>query len=217
MVAWVRAVSKQRQRGFTLTELMVVMTVMGILAFVALPRFTIAMLDARVQEAVPMLAEIAARNRMYMLENGSYCCNSSTIQEDQISTDLGVDLADVGDFCFIMICRDASLCQTAVSTDYVAPIEAGDPTIEFEVWAVLRNTPSGSISAPNGTSCTPATGKRNPSGWVRASTSSEAGREGQVYVLRYAPPPDGRDAVAGVRSIKYEWLDGFTKSNVLRP
>ncbi len=207
----------RHKQGFTLSELMIVMAVMGTIAFMAIPRLNIAMLDAQVQEAVPWLTEIAAKNRMYMLENGLYCCGSSTIQEDEIVSDLGVQLADVGDFCFVMICRDASLCETPVSTDFIAPAEADDPTIEFEVWAVLRSSSSGAINAPNATSCTPATGKRDPSGWVRSSTSGDAGREGQVYVLRYAPPPDGRDAVQGAREINYEWLDGFSKSMVLRP
>jgi len=96
-----------------------------------------------------------------------------------------------------------------------ATSETGDPTVEFEVWAVLRSSTTTTVTGPQGAICRMAATKQKPTGWVQASTSSLAGREGQVVVYRYPAPPNGRDAVAGQDSVKFTWLEGLSESHAV--
>ena len=205
------------QRGFTLFELMVVVTIVGILATAAVPVFSGYVREARMNEAKPYLLDIAARERVYKLRNGTYCCSGSGLDETVVSAGLGIDLNVTGNFCFVVICRDSTLCTTTTSTAFIAASETGDPTVEFEVWAILRQTSTTSVAGPQSSTCTMASTKRIPTGWVQASTSTLAGRQGRAIVLRYPPPPNGRDATAGANSVKFSWVEGMSLSHALTP
>lgn len=61
-----------RRAAFTLVELMVVVTIVGILAAVALPAFRRYIYRARAAEGVAMIQEIRAREETYRLDNGQY-------------------------------------------------------------------------------------------------------------------------------------------------
>lgn len=208
---------RARQRGFTLFELMVVVTIVGILASMAVPVFRGYVEEARMNEAKPYLLDIAARERIYKLRNSTYCCSGSGLDETVISAGLGVDLTTTGNFCFVFICRDSTLCTTATSTAFIAASETGDPTVEFEVWAILRQTSTTTVSGPQSSTCTMASTKRIPTGWVQPSTSSLSGRQGRAIVLRYPAPPNGRDAVAGANSVKFSWVEGLSLTHALLP
>lgn len=205
-----------KQRGFTLIELMIVVSIIGVLALVGVPHFRGYALASRLDNAAPILAEIAAKMRMQMLETGEYCCGSNPSDEDNIVDELKVPLKEHGDFCFMIICQDAGLCQTVNGAGFIAPSDTGDATVEFEVWAVLREAASGDVASPDG-NCKPATDKRPPSGWVRPSTASDAGRQGQVVVFRYPPPVNGVDAAAGAGGKKYVWDSGVSKTHASHP
>jgi len=208
---------RRRQRGFTLIELMIVVSIIGVLALVGVPHFRAYVLEARLNDAQPYLADIAAKMRMHFLETGTYCCAADPSVEANIVAELNVRPEETGDFCFAIVCRDAALCPTVTTANFIAPEEAGDATPEFEVWAVLRDSTGASISAPGATTCTPAPGKRPPTGWVKPSGSSDAGREGQAVALRYPPPENGPDAAAGVDSHIYVWDAGMSKTHALQP
>lgn len=64
--------ARQRFEGFTLTELMIVVVIVGILAAVAVPAFGSYMYRARAQEAPGFLAEIKNRQEAYRSEFGRY-------------------------------------------------------------------------------------------------------------------------------------------------
>ena len=206
-----------RQRGFTLFELMVVVTIIGILAAAAIPVFRGYVLEARLNEAKPYLLDIAARERIYKLRNGTYCCSGSGLDENVMGPALGIDLTTTGNFCFVFICRDSTLCTTATSTAFIAASETGDPTVEFEVWAILRQTSTTSVAGPQSATCTMPSTKRTPTAWVQPSSSSLAGRQGRAIVFRYPPPPNGRDAINGANSVKMGWIEGMSFTHALTP
>jgi prepilin-type N-terminal cleavage/methylation domain-containing protein len=202
-----------RQGGFTLIELMIVVTVIGILSALAIPAYRGYLQQSRLSEAKPYLLDIASKMRSYKVRNGVYCCSGSGLDETVLSAGLNVDPAVTGNFCFAVICRDSSICGTTTTTNFIASSETGDPTVEFEVWAVLRSSTTTSVTGPQGAICRMASTKQKPTGWVQASTSTSAGHEGQVLVYRYPAPPNGRDAVAGQDSVKFTWLEGMSESH----
>lgn len=67
-----KARSKTCQKGFTLVELMVVVIVVGVLAAVAIPMYTLASDRAKASEAVAALGSIRTAMRSYYAEHGTY-------------------------------------------------------------------------------------------------------------------------------------------------
>ncbi|MGB5701721.1 MAG: prepilin-type N-terminal cleavage/methylation domain-containing protein [Polyangiales bacterium] len=63
----------RRNDGFTITELMIAVVIMGILATIAIPSFTSYIYKARVTEASNFLGEIKQRQDAYRNEFGQFC------------------------------------------------------------------------------------------------------------------------------------------------
>lgn len=201
---------RERQRGFTLIELMVVVVVIGILATVGTKYFTAHVLEANVEQALPHLNAITAKNRIHYNRTGYYL---GTANEEEIQKKLGVDLSDAGDFCFMIFCTDASICAgygaspfssgtpTAGTFGTFVTIPVSDPVVTtvFQVVAVLREKAGTGGTSSNvdgaGETCAPsylnAPLKDEPTGWV---SGDAAGSEGRIVVESYPPPVDGRDA-----------------------
>src|ERR1700712_793238 len=125
---------RMRQLGFTLIELMIVVTIIGILAAISIPTYRNYVRQAHLNEAKPYLLDIASKERSYKVRNGTYCCAAGNMSEANLISGLNVDLNSTGNFCFIVICRDATLCSSTNSTAFIAASQSGDPTTEFEVW-----------------------------------------------------------------------------------
>ncbi len=205
-----------RQSGFTLIELMVVVTTIGILAAISVPVYKNYARQAHLAEATPYLLDIASKERSYKVRNGLYCCSTGNMSEANLTTGLNINLNDTGNFCFVVICRDSTLCASTTSTNFISTSQTGDTTTEFEVWAILRATSTTTVSGPSSTTCTMPTTKATPTGWVQASTSTQPSREGEVVVYRYPPPANRRDSAAGTGSVTYTWVDGISQSYALQ-
>jgi len=223
-----------KQSAFTLVELMVVTAIIAILAAIGIPNFRSYMLQNHLEEAKPYLMQIAAKQKMRFNERGFYL---HTLDENIIKNQLGIDLSEVGDFCFILVCQNPAgktqceTCNTDNQCDsgqsnngYIATPETEQQgnnnvteTINFEVWAVLRN--NGDAVATNqdtgNRSCTVQTNKSHSNGWVN-NDNSVAGGQGRVVVLRYPNPFDGLDQTTGIDGIEYNWLNGFSISNAMK-
>ena len=220
------------QSGWTLIELLVVVVIVGILASLSLPAFQGYLLAGRLDAAKPILMEIAAKQRMRKNEKGKYFSNGgNNLDEDDLINQLGVPLNEYGDFCFVFVCRDNTICAdatnaaTSTSASFVSTAEAGDTPIEFEVWALLiegtgatAGAPA-SISAPNGVTCQPSNdagnNKYQPTGFVEAANSGNRGQEGGIVVHRYPPPPNRLDSAAGADQIQFDWISGISTSHAM--
>ena len=66
----------RRNEGFTVTELMIAVVIIGVLAALAIPSFTRYIYKARVTEATNFLGEIKQRQESYRNEFGQYCAVS---------------------------------------------------------------------------------------------------------------------------------------------
>jgi len=63
----------KRKHGFTITELMIAVVIIGVLAGLAIPSFTGYIYKARVTEATTFLTKIKQRQESYRNEFGQYC------------------------------------------------------------------------------------------------------------------------------------------------
>ena len=63
----------KKNEGFTITELMIAVVIIGVLATLAIPSFTSYIYKARVTEASTFLGQIKQRQESYRSEFGQYC------------------------------------------------------------------------------------------------------------------------------------------------
>ncbi len=200
--------------GFTLVELMSCMGIALILAAVAVPRMSGYLRQGGLEAAKPYLVEIAARQRAYLVENGQYCCTAGNLNENVLARGLEVNLAKTGDFCFVVICLNPTLCQSVSGPGFIT---ANGTLPDFEVWAILQDSSSTINTGPGGTICTPAVGKVLPTGLGAAAGSGLAARGGQVVALRYPTPANGFDTFGSFHAVPFQWRDGISTSDAMLP
>lgn len=87
--------------GFTLTEIMVIIVIVGILASVALPRFTGVVERVRAAEGVHILTSLLQAQKAYETENGNFADNPTKL-------DIEIDRADNFNVGSIVVQDDAT-------------------------------------------------------------------------------------------------------------
>ena len=80
-------VDKRLRKGFTLTEIVVTVIIVSVLASVALPRFTGVFERVRASEGVRILTALLRAQKVYEAENGSYAT-------DPADLDIEIDRAE---------------------------------------------------------------------------------------------------------------------------
>src|SRR5215212_1173944 len=70
----------RNSKGFTLIELMIVVVIIGILAALAIPRFTQASARAKEKEADGILKQVYTLENAYFANNGAYAATSADLQ-----------------------------------------------------------------------------------------------------------------------------------------
>ncbi|MEI6985765.1 MAG: prepilin-type N-terminal cleavage/methylation domain-containing protein [Rhodospirillaceae bacterium] len=188
------------QAGFTLIELMVVVTIVGIIAGFGIRYFTNYAYTSQVKQVLPLLTSISEKERIYFNRNGKWL---ASINEQVLHDSLGVSLSRSGNFCFVVSCQTAATCQggAAVGPLYVATGNAPS----FQVRAYLRDfrIENGvQVVNDNPALCVVSPGKSAPDGWGVAE---------RYVVLSYPFPVDG--TVVDGSNVSWLWRNGMSFTN----
>jgi prepilin-type N-terminal cleavage/methylation domain-containing protein len=140
-----------RPRGFTLTELMVTVTIMGVLVGMSAPHFGQALEQSRANFAVANLRAIWAAERLYWLENQTYT-DKLTQTSPKGLYELGLldpsIISTTGDYTYTVASAGSATFQ-AKATRSGSPSWTGEFTID------QTGATGGTLTAPGQSPITP--------------------------------------------------------------
>jgi prepilin-type N-terminal cleavage/methylation domain-containing protein len=130
---------KRNAKGFSLIELMIVVVIIGILAAMALPRFTSSSTRSKQSEAKLNLKEIYTMQRAYIMEHETYALNGAVADSTQTQAFATICVE-------IMLPARYSYVMAASPTQFTCTATANlddDPAVD--TWVIdnagmLRNT-----------------------------------------------------------------------------
>jgi prepilin-type N-terminal cleavage/methylation domain-containing protein len=72
------------ENGFTMVEITVVMVIISIMFFMAIPQYRVAMEQAKVDFAATTLKSIWTAERLYWVQNQTFCADLSVLESSQM-------------------------------------------------------------------------------------------------------------------------------------
>lgn len=111
------ALGQKKKRGFTFSEVVVVIIIIGVLASLAFPRFQIQMMKVKNQEAAQILTVLWQEQRDYFKQNGDYT---------NALGDLAVDIPAPKNFTAPVVVKNGNVNCGGGPQSYVARMASND-------------------------------------------------------------------------------------------
>ena len=132
-----------REKGFTLIELMIVVVIIGILAALAIPRFMQATTKSKQSEAKQLLKQVYTMQRTYRQANNTYGDDGVTAAAGASFPQIGVEIMATAIYSYSMVAALNSFTCTATANL--------DDDATDDVWTIDQNgnllNPTNDVSA----------------------------------------------------------------------
>ncbi|KAA3633749.1 MAG: prepilin-type N-terminal cleavage/methylation domain-containing protein [Calditrichaeota bacterium] len=120
-----------REKGFTLIELMIVVVIIGILAALAIPRFMQATTKSKQSEAKQLLKQIYTMQRTYRQANNTYGDDGVTAAANASFPAIGVEIMSTAIYSYTMAAAANTFTCTATANL--------DDDATDDVWTIDQN------------------------------------------------------------------------------